>query len=158
MFHECLNFSFQPSFMRAAKESEKNLIHVIKVVRKKNDEKVENSRSVFKFSAQHSRSCKDCAVCRSKSLETLKDLKRHFESRHGVVITLKSISSDPEEPKEKPLAHKGAIVSEFWSIVIITNDLSTKDYFYFVSIVCYNLSIFFLFFSLTFKEYFLMGG
>jgi len=94
--------------MRAAKESEKNLIHVIKVVPKKVEEKVENSRSVLKFSAQHS-SCKDCAVCRSKSVETLKDLKRHFEARHGVAITLRSISTDPEEPKIKPPAHEGTM-------------------------------------------------
>jgi hypothetical protein len=60
--------------MRAAKESGRNLIHVVKAVRKgdRNDE----PRSVLKAPA-----VADCAVCRSEAFETLPDMKRHFEAR-----------------------------------------------------------------------------
>ena len=89
--------------MRAAKERGKNLIHVIKATKS-------DSRSVLKFSARNT----SCAECRSKTFETLSDVKRHFESRHDCVVTFKSVSSDPKEAKaaQKVDRIKGNFISK----------------------------------------------
>ena len=89
--------------MRAAKESGKNLIHVIKVSKS-------DSRSVLKFSARNT-SCGDCAECRSKSFETLPDLKRHFEGRHHCVVTIKSLTSEPKATAAVQSSERG----QFWN-------------------------------------------
>ena len=95
--------SSSSSFMRAAKESGKNLIHVIKVSKS-------DSRSVLKFSARNT-SCGDCAECRSKSFETLPDLKRHFEGRHHCVVTIKSLTSEPKATAAVQSSERG----QFWN-------------------------------------------
>lgn len=86
--------------MRAAKESGKNLIHVIKSVKKKSRSD-QNDVTVPRSVLKSTYSCKDCPVCRS-SFETLVDMKRHFETSHGCQITLKTISGEPEGARIMP--------------------------------------------------------
>ncbi len=108
--------------MRAAKESGKNLIHVIKSVKKKprpDQSDAAVPRSVLKSTY----SCKDCSVCRT-SFETLVDMKRHFETSHGCQITLKTISGEPEGARIMPPEPSPGIIV----VVMPALNLSTCEY------------------------------
>ena len=98
--------------MRAVKENSRNLIHVLKCVKKRIDKKssdkknsgekssILNSRSVLKSVTKPN--CEECEQCRNKTLLSMNELKRHFEVIHGCLITLKSISNEPVEVIPNP--------------------------------------------------------